>query len=274
MDRLGHRFVDAALLELALTHRSWCAEHSGSSSNERLEFLGDAVLSLVVTQRLYSRFRCWSEGDLAKTRASLVNSATLAEVGRSIGLGELLRLGRGEVASGGRLKSSILADAVEAVIGAVYLDGGIDAADEAIGRLLGSRLEAAASAPGHADFKTRLQELAARLGFAPPAYDVTTSGPAHKMSFEAEVHAGSASGVGRGSTKKDAEQQAAQIAYAALAPEAELARPWARAARERPVSEQERAIRGRCEAPERPVSGATGAGNQRPSLRGRGPSGP
>ena len=220
MDRLGHRFGDAALLELALTHRSWCAEHPGSSSNERLEFLGDAVLGLAVTQRLYSRFGHWSEGDLAKTRASLVNSATLAEVGRSIGLGELLRLGRGEVASGGRLKSSILADAVEAVIGAVYLDGGIDAADEAIGRLLGSRLDAAASAPGHADFKTRLQELAARLGFAPPTYDVTTSGPAHKMSFEAEVHAGSASGVGRGSTKKDAEQQAAQIAYAALAPEA------------------------------------------------------
>ncbi|MDE0161310.1 MAG: ribonuclease III [Acidimicrobiaceae bacterium] len=221
MDRLGHRFGDAALLELALTHRSWCAEHSGSSSNERLEFLGDAVLGLAVTQRLYSRFGHWSEGDLAKTRASLVNSATLAEVARSIGIGGLLRLGRGEAASGGRLKSSILADAVEAVIGAVYLDGGIDAADEAIGRILGSRLEAEATAPGHADFKTRLQELVARLGFAPPTYDVTTSGPAHQMSFEAEVQAGRASGTGRGSTKKDAEQQAAQIAFSALASEAE-----------------------------------------------------
>ena len=220
MDRLGHRFGDAALIELALTHRSWCAEHSGSSSNERLEFLGDAVLGLVVARRLYSRFGHWSEGDLAKARAAIVSSATLAEVGRSAGLGELLRLGRGEAASGGRLKSSILADAVEAVIGAVYLDGGIDAADEAIGRLLGPRLEAAASAPGHADFKTRLQELAARLGFAPPTYDVTTSGPAHRALFEAEVHAGSASGTGRGSTKKDAEQQAAQIAYAALTSEA------------------------------------------------------
>ena len=219
MDRLGHRFGDVALLDLALTHRSWCAEHSGSSSNERLEFLGDAVLGLVVTQRLYARFGEWSEGDLAKTRASLVNSATLAEVGRSLGLGELLRLGRGEVASGGRHKSSILADAVEAVIGAVYLDGGITAADRAVSRLLGSRLDAAASAPGHADFKTRLQELAARLGLAPPTYRVTTSGPAHEMLFEAEVHAGSACGVGRGSTKKDAEQQAAGIAFAALGSE-------------------------------------------------------
>lgn len=220
MDRLGHRFEDPALLELALTHRSWCAEHSGSSSNERLEFLGDAVLGLAVTQRLYSRFGGWSEGDLAKTRATLVNSATLAEVGRSAGLGELLRLGRGEVASGGRDKSSILADAVEAVIGAVYLDGGIGAAGDVVTRLLGSRLDVAASAPGHTDFKTRLQEMVARLGFDPPVYDMTTSGPAHDKLFEAEVHAGTASGVGTGSTKKDAEQQAAKIAYAALASEA------------------------------------------------------
>ena len=217
MDRLGHRFEDPALLELALTHRSWGAEHSESSSNERLEFLGDAVLGLVVTQRLYSRFGDWSEGDLAKTRASLVNSATLAEVGRSVGLGELLRLGRGEAASGGSRKSSILADAVEAVIGAVFLDGGIGAADNTVSQLLGSRLDVAASAPGHADFKTRLQELAARLCLDPPVYDVTTSGPAHDKLFEAEVHAGTASGVGTGSTKKDAEQHAARIAYAALA---------------------------------------------------------
>ena len=217
MDRIGHRFGDPALLELALTHRSWCAEHSESSSNERLEFLGDAVLGLIVTQRLYSRFGGWAEGDLAKTRASLIKSATLAEVGRSIGLGEQLRLGRGEEGSGGRDKASIVADAVEAVIGAVYLDGGIGAADEAVGRLLGSRLEEAADAPGHADYKTRLQELAARLGLDPPVYDVTASGPPHDARFEAEVRAGPAAGVGTGSTKKDAEQQAAETAYAALA---------------------------------------------------------
>ncbi|MYB03399.1 MAG: ribonuclease III [Acidimicrobiaceae bacterium] len=216
MDRLGHRFNDPALLELALTHRSWCAEHSGSSSNERLEFLGDAVLSLVVTGRLYERFGDWAEGDLAKARASLVNSATLAEVGRSVGLGEQLRLGRGEHVSGGRAKPSILADAVEAVIGAVYLDGGIGAADDAVGRLLGDRLDAVASSPGHADFKTRLQELAARLGLDPPSYEVTTSGPAHHRRFRAEVWAGDEAGVGAGSTKKDAEQRAAEVAYASL----------------------------------------------------------
>ncbi len=216
MDGLGHRFNDPALLELALTHRSWCAEHSGSSSNERLEFLGDAVLSLVVTRRLYERFGDWAEGDLAKARASLVNAATLAEVGRSVGLGEQLRLGRGEDASGGRGKPSILADAVEAVIGAVYLDGGIGAADDSIARLLGARLDAVASSPGHADFKTRLQELAARLGLDPPCYHVTTSGPAHHRQFRAEVRAGDEAGVGAGSTKKDAEQQAAAVAYAAL----------------------------------------------------------
>ena len=216
MDGLGHRFNDPALLELALTHRSWCAEHSGSSSNERLEFLGDAVLSLVVTRRLYERFGDWAEGDLAKARASLVNAATLAEMGRSVGLGEQLRLGRGEDASGGRGKPSILADAVEAVIGAVYLDGGIGAADDSIARLLGARLDAVASSPGHADFKTRLQELAARLGLDPPSYHVTTSGPAHHRQFRAEVRAGDEAGVGAGSTKKDAEQQAAAVAYAAL----------------------------------------------------------
>ena len=216
MDRLGHRFNDPALLDLALTHRSWCAEHSGSSSNERLEFLGDAVLSLVVTRRLYERFGDWAEGDLAMARASLVNAATLAEVGRSVGLGEHLRLGRGEDDSGGRDKPSILADAVEAVIGAVYLDGGTGAADDAIGRLLGDRLDAVAESPGHADFKTRLQELAARLGLDPPCYDVTTSGPAHHRQFRAEVRAGDEAGVGAGSTKKDAEQQAAEVAYAAL----------------------------------------------------------
>lgn len=217
MGRLGHRFNDPALLELALTHRSWCAEHSGSSSNERLEFLGDAVLSLVVTRMLYERFSDWAEGDLAKARASLVNAATLAEVGRSVGLGEQLRLGRGEDVSGGRAKPSILADAVEAVIGAVYLDGGIGAADGVVGRLLGDRLDAVASSPGHADFKTRLQELAARLGLDPPSYDVTTSGPAHHRRFRAEVRAGDEAGVGAGSTKKDAEQQAAGVVYVALA---------------------------------------------------------
>ena len=157
---------------------------------------------------------------MAKTRASLVNAATLADVGRSIGLGGLLRLGRGEASSGGREKSSILADAMEAVIGAVYIDGGIGAADSAVGRLLGLRIDAAARAPGYADFKTRLQELAARLGFAPPVYDVTSSGPAHDTSFEARVHAGTARGIGREAPRRTPNSTRAEIAYAALTSEA------------------------------------------------------
>ena len=218
-ERLGHRFADPGLVELALTHRSWTAEHSSSRSNERLEFLGDAVLGLVVTQKLYERYGELAEGALAKTRASLVNTATLVEVGRSLGLGEMLRLGRGEDSSGGRDKASLLANALEAVIGAVYLDGGIAAADNVVERLLGARIDAAARAPGHTDFKTRLQELAARLGLDGPVYEVTTSGPAHHRLFRAEVRAGGVEGVGEGPSKKDAERHAAAVAYAALTPE-------------------------------------------------------
>ena len=207
------------MIELALTHRSWSAEHPGSPSNERLEFLGDAVLDLVVTHKLYERYAGLAEGALAKSRASLVSTATLADVGLSLDLGADLRLGRGEDASGGRTKPSLLADAVEAVIGAVYLDGGIEAAEAVVDGLLGARIDAAAQAPGHADFKTRLQELAARLGLDQPVYEVTTSGPAHLRVFRAEVRTGSVGGAGEGHSKKDAEQSAAEVAYAALAPE-------------------------------------------------------
>ena len=217
MDRLGHTFADARLLQLALTHRSWCAEHPGSASNERLEFLGDAVLGLAVTQRLYSGFGDLPEGDLAKTRASLVNASTLSEVGCAIGLGPHLRMGRGEEATGGRDKPSILADAVEAVIAAVYLDAGMSAAVGTVDALLEPRLEAAARAPGEADFKSRLQELAAQLGCDPPVYAVAASGPPHAMVFEAQVRVGAAAGAGTGTTKKDAEQGAAEAAYPMLA---------------------------------------------------------
>ena len=218
-DRLGYRFTDLSLLELALTHRSWCAEHAGSTSNERLEFLGDAVLGMVVTQTLYERYRDLAEGDLAKTRAALVNAVTLADVGRSLDLGEVLRLGRGEDGSGGRNKPSLLADATEAVIGAVYLDGGIAAAEGLVGRLFGSRLDAEARNPGHTDFKTRLQEVMAARGLGRPVYEVTSSGPAHHTRFRAEVRAGDVAGVGEGLSKKDAEQHAAEVACSALGPE-------------------------------------------------------
>ncbi len=213
---LGYRFADRSLLELALTHRSWCSEHAGSSSNQRLEFLGDAVLGLVVARRLYVRYGNLAEGALAKIRSALVNAATLAEVGCSLGLGEALLLGRGEDASGGRAKPSLVADAVEAVIGAVYLDGGIAAAEGVVERLLGARLDAEARSPGRTDFKTRLQELLAARGLGVPEYAVTASGPAHHARFAAEVRAGGVEATGEGPSKKHAEQQAAAAAYAAL----------------------------------------------------------
>ncbi len=218
-DRLGHRFTDPCVIELALTHRSWSAEHPESPSNERLEFLGDAVLGLMVTHKLYGRYETLAEGDLAKTRAALVSTAALADMGRSLGLGAHLRLGRGEDASGGREKASLLANAMEAVIGAVYLDGGIVAAGAVVEGLLGARIDAAARSPGHGDFKTRLQELAARLGSGHPVYEVTTSGPAHHRRFRAEVRIGAVAGAGEGHSKKEAEQGAAEAAYRDLASE-------------------------------------------------------
>ena len=204
---------------MALTHRSWSAEHPGAPSNERLEFLGDAVLDLVVAHKLYERYAELAEGALAMSRAALVSTDTLADVGRSLRLGADLRLGRGEDSSGGRAKPSLLADATEALVGAVYLDGGIEAAAAVVEGLLGARIDAAARAPGQADFKTRLQELAASLGLEPPVYEVATSGPAHLRAFHAEVRAGAVAGAGEGQSKKDAEQSAAEAAYAALAPE-------------------------------------------------------
>ena len=218
-DRIGHRFGDTLLLERALTHRSWCAENDGALSNERLEFLGDSVIGLIVAHRLHERYGHWSEGQLAKARASLVSAVTLAEAAREIDLGDMMRLGKGEDASGGRCKSSLLCDAVEAVIGAVYLDGGIEAAEQAVERLLGDRMRDARRVRGCEDFKTRLQEQAARLGLAAPRYEVTESGPAHERRFAATVSAGGSRGIGEGATKKDAEQRAAQVAYGNLASE-------------------------------------------------------
>ena len=215
-ERIGHRFADGRLLELALTHSSWCAENDGESSNERLEFLGDAVLGLAAAHRLYGDARCLTEGQMSKARAAVVSGAALAEVGRRLGLGALLRLGRGEESSGARGNPSLLANALEAVIGAVYLDGGPSSADIVIGRLMGRRLRNAARTPGGADFKTRLQELAAGAGLAPPRYKVTASGPEHLKRFRVSVSAGSAGGVGEGSTKKGAAQRAAKAACRAL----------------------------------------------------------
>ena len=198
----------------ALTHRSWCAEHPGDESNERLEFLGDAVLGVVVTDHLFSAFPDLPEGQLAKARAAVVSSTTLAEVGRELGVGLDLRLGKGEDASGGREKASILADAVEAVLGAMYLDGGVEPVRRLVLEQLSERIDQAAERPGDKDYKTRLQEVEAHDGFTPPVYALTESGPDHHKRFHATVAVGGERlGAGTGTSKKEAEQKAARAAY-------------------------------------------------------------
>jgi ribonuclease-3 len=215
--RIGWQFSDDASLAQAMAHRSWCAETTGTSSNERLEFLGDAVLGLVVTDHLYRTYPDLPEGELAKVRASVVNSAALAEVAASLGIGSALLLGKGEAASGGREKPSILADAMEAIIGAVYLDGGWPASDELVMRLLGDRIREAAAGPGGQDYKTRLQELAARQFDQLPRYSVEDEGPDHAKRFFARVSLdGKVHGTGEGRSKKQAEQAAARVAWEAL----------------------------------------------------------
>jgi ribonuclease-3 len=200
-----------------LAHRSWCAETAGAASNERLEFLGDAVLGLVVTDHLFRTYPGLPEGELAKVRASVVNSEALAEIAAGLRLGEALLLGKGEDASGGREKPSILADAMEAVIGAVYLDGGWAAAAKLVMALLGERIEEAALGPGGQDYKTRLQELAARRFEQLPRYEVLDDGPDHAKRFYASVSVGgSVRGRGEGRSKKQAEQGAARRAWEAL----------------------------------------------------------
>src|SRR3954451_5011274 len=215
-ERLGYRFGDRSLLATAMAHRSWCAETPGEPSNERLEFLGDAVLGLVVTDHLFRSYDL-PEGELAKVRASVVNSEALAEVAAELDIGAALLLGKGEDASGGREKPSILADAMEAVLGAVYLDGGWEPAADLVMNLLGERIATAAEGPGGHDFKTRLQELAARHYDTLPRYDVLDEGPDHAKKFFATVRLeGVAQGHGEGRSKKQAEQAAARAAWRAL----------------------------------------------------------
>lgn len=214
--RLGTE-LDDELFALALTHRSYCAEHPGRASNERLEFLGDAVLGLVVTTALYLAHPDLPEGDLARIRASVVSSNGLAPVAAELGLGEALWLGRGEELSGGRDKPSLLADALEAVIGAVYLAGGLERARVFVLGLLEERLEAEAGRSELGDPKNRLQELLAKHGHPPPAYETAEQGPDHAKEFFAKVLLGEeVLGRGRGPSKKAAERAAAEAAIARL----------------------------------------------------------
>jgi ribonuclease-3 len=226
-DQLGWEVTDAALFLQALAHRSWCAEHPGSEPNERLEFLGDAVLGLIVTDYLYRAYPELPEGELAKSRAAVVNSASLAAVASELHLGEGLMLGRGEDSSGGRRKPSILADAMEAVIGAVYLDAGYTVAERVVLGLLGDRLREAASGPGEEDYKTRLQEACAQANEDLPTYRITGTGPDHAKVFTAEVFVGGQrAGRGEGRSKKQAEQMAARHAWQGLmAGQGQLAAP-------------------------------------------------
>ena len=209
--------VEPGLLQQALTHRSYAYEHGGLPTNERLEFLGDAVLGVVVTDALYRTHPDLAEGQLAKMRASVVNARALADVARGLELGRWLRLGRGEQGTGGRDKSSILADTTEAIIGAVYLDRGIDGATSLVRRLFDPLLTAAAGDGAAIDWKTSLQELTAARGLGAAHYGITECGPDHAKQFGAQaLVGGQARGEGEGRTKKEAEQHAAEAAVAAL----------------------------------------------------------
>jgi len=204
---------------MALSHRSHCAENPGEESNERLEFLGDAVLGLVVTAELYAAHPQLPEGDLARIRAAVVSTGALAPVAAGLGIGGELLLGKGEDASGGRDKPSILADALEALIGAVYLANGLGPARELVIGLLGAELASAAGA-ALGDAKNRLQELAVRIGEEAPRYRLREQGPDHDKRFSAEVYLGQrVLGRGTGRSKKQAERAAAEQAVAVLAEE-------------------------------------------------------
>lgn len=209
--------VSPELLELALTHRSFAYEHGGIAHNERLEFLGDSILGQAVTVMLYTDNPTLTEGDLAKRRASLVSSVALAEVARSIDLGPHIRLGHGEELTGGRDKSSILADTVEAIIGATYLSAGADAATGLVLRLINPLLEDPDRFGAAMDPKTSLQELVARRGRGVPTYVITDSGPDHSKRFHAVVVLGGKEiASGEGTSKKHAEMAAALDAWTLL----------------------------------------------------------
>jgi ribonuclease-3 len=215
------RVLDAGLsprlLECALTHRSYAYENGGLPTNERLEFLGDSVLGLIVTDALFRGYPDLPEGHLAKLRAAVVNMRALAGVARGLRLGDYVRLGRGEDGTGGRDKSSILADTLEAVIGAVYIERGLNEASALVHRLFDPVIAKSARLGAGLDWKTSLQELTASGVLGVPEYHVEESGPDHQKSFRAMVRVGGhVYGTGEGRSKKEAEQQAAEAAWNAI----------------------------------------------------------
>ncbi|MCE8032301.1 MAG: ribonuclease III [Halomonas sp.] len=212
--RIGHTFRDIALLELAMTHRSF-----GGQNNERLEFLGDSIVNFVIAEALYARFPQAREGQLSRLRARLVRGQTLAELAREMSFGECLRLGSGEMKSGGHRRDSILADAVEAVLGAIYLDAGMDVARARVLAWYAERLESIDLQDTQKDPKTRLQEFLQSRQSPLPRYEVVSvEGEAHDQTFTVECHVEllDSHTLGTGSSRRHAEQQAAELALLQL----------------------------------------------------------
>ena len=209
--------IEPSLLELAFTHRSFAYESVSKETNERLEFLGDSVLGLIVTEELYKRYPDFNESRLSPLRSGVVNMRALADIARELDLGKYIRLGKGEEVTGGRDKNSLLADALEAVIGAIYLQFGFEICTQIVSRLISATMDSAVARGAGLDGKTALQELAASLGKSAPEYLVTEEGPDHDKNFTAvAMLAGSAISQGSGKSKREAEQMAARIAYDAL----------------------------------------------------------
>jgi ribonuclease-3 len=219
LEALGVQLHDE-LLTVALTHRSYAYENGGVPTNERLEFLGDAVLGLVITAEIFTKYPDRTEGELAKLKSAVVNTQALAQIARELtddGLGSYLLLGRGELASGGAQKANLLADGLESLLGAIYTEHGHEIARDVIIRLFAELLDTAANLGAGLDWKTSLQELSAARRLGVPSYVVTSTGPEHDKFFTARaVVNGVDYGSGGGRTKKEAEQHAAATAYAAL----------------------------------------------------------
>lgn len=214
--RIGIELSEQLLIK-SLTHRSFAYENNLTETNERLEFLGDSVLGVVITAELFNKFPNAPEGELAKLRAAIVNSRALASVARAIGLGEFILLGKGEEASGGKDKSSILADAVEAILGAIYLEHGLQPTTEVILRLFSPIIDNANSIEATLDWKTSLSEVISSKDLAEPEYQISESGPDHDKSFQAVITIlGKVVSTGEGKSKKTAEQNAAKSAFEIL----------------------------------------------------------
>lgn len=221
-NKLSYRFNNEDLLQVALTHSSWCAENTGSPSNERLEFLGDAVLGMAVTRYIYSQYPELSEGKMSQLRALVVSSSSLSQLAENLGVAAFLRLGKGQTAADNALPPSMLEDAMEAIIGAVFLDGGWEAAEGLVLTLMGDQIEEN-SERNNEDAKSRLQALAGQHFSASPEYVFKSEGPAHEMKFFVDVSiSGRFLGHGEGRSKKEAMQFAAEQALTQLMDEEDL----------------------------------------------------